>query len=238
MKGPPLMDKGLIIALEGSDGCGKSTTADLLLTNLKEAGVPSVVYHSPGATSVGIKISEMIYDEKVGGPTRSLLYTADFCHLMHDTIKPLVDIGVSVILDRYSYISELAYSGVSGPVTDIKSRLDDVTKLHFGIAKCIPWDHLFILDTDYETARDRILTNGRTNNNFVDTKFTNNHEWGAGICNTYKKMPDILHTASSLGYSDKPFGGVHKVFGDDKSLMSLSPAEVAARIFSKLSESF
>ena len=231
------MDKGLIIALEGSDGCGKSTTADLLLTKLKSVGVQSVVYHSPGATNVGLKISEMIYDEKVGGPTRSLLYTADFCHLMNDTIRPLIDIGVSVILDRYSYISELAYSGVSGPVTDIRSRVDDVTKLHFGIARCIPWDHLFILDTDYEIARSRILANGRTNDNFVDTKFTNNQEWGAGICNTYKDMPGILSTASSLGYSDKPFGVVHKVFNGDRDLMSLTPLEVADRIFDKIAES-
>ncbi|MBT4516259.1 MAG: dTMP kinase, partial [Chloroflexi bacterium] len=43
----------LFISIEGGDGAGKSTQADLLMTRLKASGIDALLVHEPGGTDFG-----------------------------------------------------------------------------------------------------------------------------------------------------------------------------------------
>ena len=51
----------LFISIEGGDGAGKSTQADLLMTRLKASGIDALLVHEPGGTDFGeLSFSQVI----------------------------------------------------------------------------------------------------------------------------------------------------------------------------------
>ena len=109
---------GVLIALEGIDGCGKSTQAALLLERLKDAGVPvgpagsPGVVREPGATPAGERIRDLLLHESghIEPWAEALLYAAARAQLAGRVLRPALDEGLVVVLDRY-VDSSLAYQG-------------------------------------------------------------------------------------------------------------------------------
>jgi dTMP kinase len=110
---------GALIALEGVDGCGKSTQARLLVETLRRRGVavgpldaPGTVVREPGGTPLGEGIRELLLhrDHAVGAWAEALLYAAARSQLAHDVLMPALAAGRVVVLDRY-VDSSLAYQG-------------------------------------------------------------------------------------------------------------------------------
>jgi dTMP kinase len=106
---------GILLALEGVDGCGKSTQAGLLATALRERGLDVVLTCEPTAGPIGRHIREYFQ-----GPTRELspreelnLFMADRREHVEEVIKPALAEGKIVITDRY-YYSSVAYQGALG----------------------------------------------------------------------------------------------------------------------------
>ena len=46
-------NKPVFVALEGGEGAGKSTQAQLLVTRLQQEGRPALLVHEPGTTPLG-----------------------------------------------------------------------------------------------------------------------------------------------------------------------------------------
>ena len=46
-------NKPVFVALEGGEGAGKSTQAQLLVTRLQQEGRPAFLVHEPGTTPLG-----------------------------------------------------------------------------------------------------------------------------------------------------------------------------------------
>jgi dTMP kinase len=106
---------GVLLALEGIDGCGKSTQAELLATALREEGLEVVLTCEPTDGPLGKQIREYFQ-----GPTRYLspkeelnLFMADRREHLDEVIEPALAAGKIVVTDRY-YYSSVAYQGALG----------------------------------------------------------------------------------------------------------------------------
>ena len=110
---------GVLIALEGCDGCGKSTQAALLCARLAAGGLPvgprsapGAVIREPGGTAAGEAIREVLLHAP-GAPapwTEALLYAAARAELVERVLLPELGAGRVLVLDRF-IDSSLAYQG-------------------------------------------------------------------------------------------------------------------------------
>ena len=107
--------RGVLLALEGIDGCGKSTQAELLAAALKERGLEVVLTHEPTDSSLGRLIREYFQgSERYLIPKEELnLFMANRREHVAEVIDPALAEGKIVISDRY-YYSSVAYQGALG----------------------------------------------------------------------------------------------------------------------------
>ena len=99
---------GRLIALEGIDGCGKSTQARLLADRLG-----ALLTFEPGATDLGVSLRALLLDPHrpaVAERTEALLMAADRAEHVAEVVRPALERGEWVVTDRYS-ASTLAYQG-------------------------------------------------------------------------------------------------------------------------------
>ena len=109
---------GVLITLEGCDGCGKSTQAAILCERLLACGLPTGPASQPGAVvrePGGTPAGEAVRDVLLHGPhmspwTEALLYAAARAELVQQVILPELEAGRVLVLDRY-VDSSLAYQG-------------------------------------------------------------------------------------------------------------------------------
>lgn len=98
----------LYIALEGLEGCGKSTHAKRLGDTLN-----AVITREPGATNIGAMLRAILADPEntdMHARTEALLMAADRAQHMEQVIRPALTAGTHVVSDRSIY-STLAYQG-------------------------------------------------------------------------------------------------------------------------------
>jgi dTMP kinase len=106
--------KGVFICIEGLDGSGKTTQAQILTERLSKSH--NAVYTAePSHGTTGTFIRECcLYEEKrLPTATEALLFAADRVEHVENEIKPALAEGKLVICDRYIY-SSLAYQGSAG----------------------------------------------------------------------------------------------------------------------------
>ncbi len=102
------MTTPLYIALEGLEGCGKSTHTKRLGEHLN-----AVITREPGGTRIGALLRAILADPEnvdLDRRTEALLMAADRAQHMAEVIKPALDRGQHVVSDRSIY-STLAYQG-------------------------------------------------------------------------------------------------------------------------------
>ncbi len=141
---------GLLIAVEGVDGAGKSTQVQLLRAWLEQRGHDVVTTREPGATPAGRRIREIVlHGEHLSPRAEALLYAADRAHHVDQVIAPALARGQVVVTDRY-IDSSLAYQG-AGRALDV----DEVARLsHWATDDLLP-DVTVVLDVDPARARAR-----------------------------------------------------------------------------------
>jgi len=108
----PKLTKGILIAIEGIDGSGKTTLAQNLSTILKENEFDVLLTKEPGATDLGKKIREIVQTQNVPlcGIAEYLLFAADRAQHFAELILPQLAANTLIISDRMSD-SSLAYQG-------------------------------------------------------------------------------------------------------------------------------
>ena len=105
--------KGLFIALEGSDGSGKSTILNTLKKYFRRESWDVVYTREPGGTPIGEKIRDILLDRgnvAMDPHCEALLYAASRAQHVHEKIIPNLEAGRIVVTDRY-ILSSLAYQG-------------------------------------------------------------------------------------------------------------------------------
>jgi dTMP kinase len=127
----PAPRRGLLLALEGGEGAGKSTQARFLAIWLRDQGFDVVATHEPGATKIGMRLRALLLDTAHTGLSRhaeTLMYAADRAEHVAAVIAPALARGAVVVTDRY-VDSSLAYQGAGRqlPVEDIANLNDWAT---------------------------------------------------------------------------------------------------------------
>ncbi len=153
------MSAGFLLSFEGSEGCGKSTQIALLRARLETAGRAVVVLREPGGTELGESIRHLLQHAKEGAAmtseTELLLFAASRAQLVREKIRPLLEAGTFIILDRF-LDSTTVYQGIARGLP-----LESVRAInHFAIGGTLPQLTL-VLDMDSATARQRIDQTGR-----------------------------------------------------------------------------
>jgi dTMP kinase len=150
---------GFLLSFEGSEGCGKSTQIALLAAHLKAQGQKVEVMREPGGTAIGEQIRHLLQFSKEGQTltpeAELLLFAASRAQLVREKVRPLLEAGVFVILDRF-LDSTTVYQGIARGLP-----LASVQAINaFAVGGTLP--HLTILlDLDTETAWSRIHATGR-----------------------------------------------------------------------------
>jgi len=104
--------KGLFIVIEGGEGAGKSTQAELLYRSLSQR-FPAILTREPGGTPLGERIRELLFDpalRPINPRAELFLFLAARAQHIEEVIKPALEKGKIVISDRFS-LSSLAYQG-------------------------------------------------------------------------------------------------------------------------------
>jgi len=143
---------GVWITLEGGDGSGKTTQAELLTAWMGEQGRTVVRTREPGGSEVGMLIRDIVLHHRgdIAPRAEALLYAADRAHHVETVVRPALARGEVVIQDRY-LDSSVAYQG-AGRVLD-GTEVRDLSL--WATEGALP-DLTVLLDLDPAEARRRL----------------------------------------------------------------------------------
>ena len=104
----------MLINLEGIDGCGKSTQSQFLMDKFESDNEKIILLKEPTNGKYGQKLWEML-SGKIEATTEEILhlFVLDRKDHVNQKIKPALDEGRIVLMDRY-YYSTMAYQAAAG----------------------------------------------------------------------------------------------------------------------------
>ena len=104
----------MLINLEGIDGCGKSTQSQFLMDKFESNNEKTILLKEPTNGKYGQKLWEML-SGKIEATTEEILelFVLDRKEHVNQKIKPALDDGMIVLMDRY-YYSTMAYQSAAG----------------------------------------------------------------------------------------------------------------------------
>jgi dTMP kinase len=160
---------GLLITMEGVEGCGKSTQIQRLADRLRRAGVPVEVSREPGGTVLGRAIRALLLEHHESGETWApkaelMLFYADRAQHVARFIGPMLEQGKVVLLDRFDD-STRAYQGAQGIGDSVLDRLGEVV-----LGRLKPTLTL-ILDLDPAESLVRVQARNSADQAFRETRF-------------------------------------------------------------------
>lgn len=103
----------MFITLEGPDGSGKTRQIHPLAEFITEQGYSVFTAREPGGTSIGDEVREILMNlenTSMHPTTETLLFCSARAQLVEEVLKPRLEKGEIVLLDRYAD-STLAYQG-------------------------------------------------------------------------------------------------------------------------------
>jgi dTMP kinase len=155
--------------MEGVEGSGKSTQLQLLAARLRDSGVPLEVSKEPGGTVLGRSIRALVLEPHPSGEVWApiaelLLFYADRAQHIASLIRPMLDAGKVVLLDRFED-STRAYQGARGIDDGVLDRLAEV------VLGPLKPDLTLLLDLDPGASLVRVATRNSAEDGFRETVF-------------------------------------------------------------------
>jgi len=141
-------DRPAYIAFEGAEGCGKSTQAKRLASDLG-----AVLTRETGGTPVGARLREILHDTSVTNldpRAEALVTAADRAQHLAEVVAPALRAGQRVVSDRSVY-SSLAYQGY-GRQLDV----DEIRHLNEWGTQGLWPDVVVFLDTPDDVIAERM----------------------------------------------------------------------------------
>ena len=126
MTSPRSLTRGILVALEGIDGAGKSTQAQRLASIFSTQGYPVASFREPTQSPWGRRLREaMATGRRVLAPSQELdLFLQDRHYDVTVNLLPALAACQLVFLDRY-YFSTMAYQGALGIDPEYIRRLNE-----------------------------------------------------------------------------------------------------------------
>ncbi|MFH1097774.1 MAG: dTMP kinase [Candidatus Desantisbacteria bacterium] len=140
------MNKGLLIAIEGIDGSGKTTQVDLLKAWLEDKGLPvikSVWYRTKLIYDLNMRLN--LADE-IDAKTAFILVAAEFAARLEFVLKPALNQGYIILCEKYIYT----------PMAKDVARGVSPEFVHLLYENAPVPDIIFYLDAEVDTALNRI----------------------------------------------------------------------------------
>jgi dTMP kinase len=163
------MTRGIFITLEGPDGAGKTTIAQLLAEKFKNA----ILTREPGGIDIAEQIRRVILakeNTKMDSRTEALLYAAARRQHLVEKVKPALEEGKMVLCDRF-VDSSLAYQGYARGL-----GVDEVFSINqFAIEDMMPELTLYF-DIPPELGLQRISKNQGREVNRLDLESLDFHQ--------------------------------------------------------------
>lgn len=147
--------KNKFIVFEGIDGSGKSTQCSLFYKYLVSENIPAKQLAEPTSGEYGQKIRKMLQgDIELSVEEQIKLFIEDRQQDFDLNIKPSMDDGITIVMDRYFY-SNAAYQGSSiiSPSEIIRQNTDRGFPLP---------DRVYYIDIDPAEAMRRITARNRS----------------------------------------------------------------------------
>lgn len=141
--------KGKLIVIEGIDGSGKSTCAKNLAEKLNPINIKTIYTFEPTHSRYGAKLRESMLSKNLDAEEELLLFVKDRKEHIEYMIKPALEEGYFIILDRYFY-SSIAYQGAKG------IDINRIINMHKDFI--IKPDIVFIFHLPIDIALNRIIS--------------------------------------------------------------------------------
>jgi dTMP kinase len=140
----------VFVSIEGVDGSGKSTQAQLLEQHLRGLGRDVVATREPGGTELGEEVRRLV----LNGPemtdwAEAALFAASRAEHAAEVIRPALERGADVVCDRF-VDSSLAYQGLARGL-----GLEPVLELNLTVLEGLLPDRTFVLALDAGAAGAR-----------------------------------------------------------------------------------
>ncbi len=174
------MKQGLFVSLEGGEGSGKTTTANLIKEMLEAKGYEVVLTREPGGVRVSEAIRSVIMDYNLHKKTEILLFAAARIEHLYQKIIPALNENKIVLCDRY-IDSSLVYQGVAR-----EGNVNEVKEINYWATDHFLPDLTFFFDVEPQIALARICSEEREVNRFDQETI----EFHTTIYNGYRKLAD------------------------------------------------
>jgi len=147
----PDSGRGRLITIEGIDGAGKSTLATALRDVLARERAVELL-REPGGVELSERIRALVQDPALRCDPRAeaLLYAAARAQLVDERLRPMLDAGTWVLLDRF-VDSSLAYQGGGRGL-----GMREIATLNAFATGGLKPDRTLLLRIDPMTARSRL----------------------------------------------------------------------------------
>ncbi len=148
----PAPARGRFIVLDGIDGCGKTTQAELLVQTLeRRSGRAPLHLREPGSTPLGEGIRDLLLSRRhqLDAGVETLLFAASRRQMLAERVEPALAEGRDVVCERFNS-STFAYQAVAGAL-----ELEAVFGLLQGWSSRPAPDRVVLLEVDPERAAAR-----------------------------------------------------------------------------------
>lgn len=194
------MGKGLLIALEGPDGSGKTTQMNLLEKYFNKKGIEVIRTREPGGTTISEKIRDIILDNnnnEMDNMCEALLYAASRAQLVNEVIKPAISEGKVVLCDRFVY-SSIVYQGIGRNL-----GVDTIKSINDAALRGLDADLVFMIQIPYEKGINR-----KINERELDRLENSGLEFHKKVYEGYSKISKIYDKIILIN-GDKTIEEVH-----------------------------
>ena len=167
--------KGIIIAIEGTDGAGKHTQQQLLLNKLQEKNYPVFAQSLPNYESDSSAPVKMYLGGQFGSDPKcldayqaSILYAVDRLCTHKKTIAEHYDNGEIILFDRYVQSNFIHHSSKIDNPEERKKYIDYMCDLEYNKLKLPKPDLVFFIEMPVEKSLE--LARARTEYKTGDVK--------------------------------------------------------------------
>ena len=150
------------VAIDGPDGCGKSTLARAVTARLAEHGRDVVHVREPGSTAFAERLRAVLLDPAIGEldpVSEALAFSAARRELLCREIRPALARGATVVSER-CFASTWVYQGAAPPPGAPRIDAADLLAVTAAVHGDVRPDLLLILDLPVAEAGRRLTAGG------------------------------------------------------------------------------
>ncbi|MCI6357451.1 MAG: dTMP kinase [Erysipelotrichaceae bacterium] len=192
----------MFITIEGPEGSGKSTVANIIVRRLEQLGYDVVHTREPGGTPIAESIRNVILDKNntnLDARAEALLYAASRRQHLVEKVWPALKEGKIVICDRY-LDSSLAYQGGARGL-----GVDNILNINMFATEGTFPDVTLLFDITPEEGLKRIAANANREVNRLDLEKIDFHH---KVRQTFLELADKYKDRYIIIDASKPLENV------------------------------